>query len=342
MWHLVLMVFFCIYISTLSGFGCSEDREGRNEEDRRALDTMAEQLQPPRDDGGMAPPKVGIVKREITMAEQPQPPRDDGGLVPPKIKIERKKITIEAIELAGSLDKVKHEQLRTLLTDEDYLQRLNTAQEYIMLSPEYLQLNFILEALSENPDRLGPETIDFLAGRPLYQEPGPRQTALLMTSGKITTAPTNIQQLWKDQLVPEADELNLTVEMLIANGSPEAIGIFENALLTHNYDQDYVIAWLQEHVLTHRHDLHLLESCKRLLELENWPGELKTVLVEVLFDYRPQDWYLMENEPPKPPDRDTLSPASRQKLIEIADLALNRYHLDKDRHSKIKAELRIK
>ena len=298
----------------------------------------------PRDMNPKAQPEAdAVAQHPADRAENPgQLPGSQGGLPSPKLQVQMKDVTLEAIKLARSSDKASHEQLRTLLTNKDYLLSLNTPDHYLRLPPECLQLHFILDALTERPDELPLGTLDCLADSPLYQQPGPRQILLLTASGKINSAPPKLTKLWERQLAPEADELDLTVEALIANGSPAAIGILEKALLNNEYEPDYVIAWLQEPVLTHRQDLPLLVACERLLQAEKWPTELKSALVEVLYDYRPKHWYLMDNAPPEPPRRDALSPAARTKLIEIAELALREGYLDETRRAKIQAELTAK
>jgi len=266
----------------------------------------------------------------------------EAGERPLPIKVEPKAITLEAVDLVKSTDAASQQKARALLTDEKFLQRLNTEREYLVFPAESLQLWFILDALSTNaaPDAI--ETLNTIAGNPLYRDSGPRQTVLLKISEKVQKPPANIERLWKEQIRPNADELNLAVETLVANGSLEAIRIFEQELLRNEHEPDYLVAWFQDPILRHRQDPVLLEACERLLRAGKWSEDLKRALVEALFDYHPDAWYLKENEPPKPPSRSKLSEPARQKLLAIADFALQNGWIGNGRHDQIQTELKGK
>ena len=282
----------------------------------------------------------------LPMSTQGAATQGAAGLVPPKVEIQPKPLTREVIDLVRSSEASKHEKARTLLADKNYLLRLNTEQEYLALPAESLQLHLILDALCDNSSKEATETINLLAGNSLYSDAAAglpqTQTLLLLSSRKVASAPANLQRFWKDQLKPEADDLHLAVETLVANGSAEAIKVLEESLRQNEYEPDFVVAWFRDPFLKHRQDPRLLEMCDRLLRSENWSSDLKPPLIEALFEYRPKAWYTQENEPPKPPGRAALSPAARQKLGEIAELALAKGWINQDQHSRIKQELQAK
>lgn len=264
------------------------------------------------------------------------------GMASPSIKINVEPITLtlEAIELAKSGKEESHRKLRAQLVDEEYILSLNTEDQYFRMPPEYLQLHFIMEALLKNTSAWGVGTIDLLASSPLYQDSGSRKSLLISTSGKMSSAPLGIQVFWKNNIHPDSADLDASISALVSNGSTEAIAIFENTLRENEYEEDYVVAWLQESVLTHRQDFALLEASERLFGAESWASDLKVVLIEVLFEYRPEFWYgIMENEPPRPPQRDDMSDDVREILLRIANLAEEKGYMDKERFSGIKGEL---
>lgn len=275
-----------------------------------------------------------MIKHPSTSPGAPQQ-----GMVSPVTKIDLKKSTANAIGLAKTGDASKHKKLRTLLTDENYLLTLNSAYEYLALPSESLQLHFILDALADQRFSESLKTLDVLAESPLYRQPGNRQVLLLKATGKIGAPTAGIKKLWKLQLEHQEGEFHLVVDVLVENGTPEAIAILENALLTGDYPHDYVIAWLRGAILKHRQDVPLLAACQRLLKSISWPDEFKTVLVEILYDYKPEYWYMPEHVPPKPPDISLLTRPAQQKLLEIADWALDQGYFNHARHSEIMKQL---
>src|SRR5687767_785368 len=63
------------------------------------------------------------------------------GEVPlPNITVEPKTPTREAVSLVQSAEEAKQKKARSLLTDEKFLQQLNTEREYLVFPPESLQL----------------------------------------------------------------------------------------------------------------------------------------------------------------------------------------------------------
>ena len=265
---------------------------------------------------------------------------EQAGEAPQPLKVETKAVTLEAVQWVKSPDTESQQKARALLTDEKFLQSLNSEREYLVFPAESLQLWFVLDALARNAAPPAIETLNIIAGNPLYRDPGPRRTVLLKSSQNARTPPANVERFWKEQVRPNADELNLAVETLVANGSPAAIKILEQEFLRNEHEPDYLVAWFQDPILRHRQDLVLLEASERLLRTEKWSEDLKHSLVEALFDYRPKAWYLEENEPPKPPPRSALTEAERRKLQEIADLAAQNGWLTRERHAQIQSELK--
>jgi len=69
-----------------------------------------------------------------------------------------------------------------------------------------------------------------------------------------------------------------------------------------------------------RDNLDMLEICERLIT-GTLSKDLKPYLVEILFDFRPREWYLSE-EPPSVPVR---AQASRESLLRLQ--TIGRYAL---------------
>src|SRR5262245_37490249 len=108
--------------------------------------------------------------------------KKEAGESPRPLKVEPKPTTLEVVELVKRSDAESHQKARAFLTDENFLQRLNTEREYSVFPPESLQVWFILDALSRNTAPAAVETLNIIAGNPAYRDSGPRQTALLRGS----------------------------------------------------------------------------------------------------------------------------------------------------------------
>ena len=253
--------------------------------------------------------------------------------------IEKKLVTQKVIKLASENTEEAQCWLRSKVTDPEFLQRLNSEREYLALRPENLQLYFILEALAMNPAPVAQGLFDELTSAPLYSYPGPYLAALLEASVHVAKPASGLIALWLEQLKPDASELNRTVDVVVANGSAEAIHLFESVLLENKYREDYVIAWFRYTVLRHRQDLMLLKACERLLQSSSWPARLKSFLVEVLFEYQPERWYQIDVTPPKPPARSSLSENSRDILRKIAQLGRDKKIISRKRYIEIQNEL---
>lgn len=261
------------------------------------------------------------------------------GPVPPPVIVVKSALTLEAIKLAEGDTETALERLRSMLIDKKVLLQINTEREYLALYPDNLQLYFILEALARNPASRARILFGDLAANPLYAYPGSYQAVLLEASVHVNKPAPGLVTLWQAQLQPDASELHRTVDVVIKNGSMEAINLFEHMLLENRYREDFVVAWFRGPILRHRQDLMLLEACERLIQSSGWPARLKRFLVEALYDYHPGSWYQIDVEPPRPPSRDKLNEQSRNLLRMIAKIARDQKLIGSKRFREIQNEL---
>ncbi|MEM1435887.1 MAG: hypothetical protein AAGG11_17635 [Pseudomonadota bacterium] len=119
-----------------------------------------------------------------------------------------------------------------------------------------------------------------------------------------------------------APEPDLAVEVLLGNGSQQAMVTLERAMLSAGFEEERVINWLRTSFLERRGDGAVVELATRLIQAEPWPATLKHVLLEAMFDYRPEDWYPYDPEPPEPPATlDADAERARARLLEVAQAA---------------------
>jgi hypothetical protein len=108
--------------------------------------------------------------------------------------------------------------------------------------------------------------------------------------------------------------------------------LLERKLLDATIAEDDKVAWMRSPIIDHRDDLPLLQMCERVLQ--RLVPALQTHLIEVLFDYRPGEWY-----PPAtvhtPPDRRRASRESNASLRRIGEQALKTVAMDEPLRKKV-------
>lgn len=255
------------------------------------------------------------------------PDRSPGNFISP--------LAAEAIALARSKSKADQMQLGKLLIDKGWLDRLDPPTVAQGIDPRFLQLTSVLKVAAKE----APRTIEVSAGHPLYRQPGWRQAALIEASGALSKPGPKLIKLWRSQLKPQADELETTIRALVQNQSPPALSLLEEAFSSSAFSDELVISWFRDPVLQHRQDLKLLTSLERMLKAGRLTAKRKASLVEVIFDYRPLDWYISTDKPPIPPRRSELTEAARRRLRSIADMAAKERLIDQGRRAEIETEL---
>ena len=244
-------------------------------------------------------------------------------------------LAIEAIGLAKSADKADHTRLGAMLQDKAWLDRLDPPQVALSIDPRALQLVPVLRAVAAH----APEAFDPLASSAIYRESDYRLAALILASGSASRPGPALVDLWRSQLDPEADELETTIVALVESGSSPSLALLQDAFASDAFEDDVVVSWFFAAVLTHRQDEALLAAIESLLRGNTLNPTRAHALVESLFEYRPNEWYVATAQPPAPPDRSTLTPGSRARLHTIAALAARAGLIEATRHTLIKAEL---
>lgn len=97
------------------------------------------------------------------------------------------------------------------------------------------------------------------------------------------------------------------------------------------------IAWMRMDILQHRNDLLLLQACQRLLE-GKLTESLRSELVDVIFDYKPEQWYrpaVYAN----PPELKVATQESLNTLSSLAHYSLNQMTLTKKQRVAVEKRL---
>jgi hypothetical protein len=240
-----------------------------------------------------------------------------------------------ALTLARSRRDDEQGELLKLLESRAFLDKLDTEADVLNLGFP-TQLERIIDALIANEAPPARHTLLELTASKTFLHDDRRTDALIRATAVLRPASAPLVRFWQKHSRPDDGFTNLTIPAAIANGSPAAIKFFEAVMLNRHHEPGDKEAWLYTDVLTHRTEAPLLAGCERLLASHLAPP-LKSVLIDSLFDYRPDEWYGEEGVPPPPPPFDQASPEARETLSRIAAQVLTHMHPTKRQEAAIEA-----
>jgi hypothetical protein len=244
------------------------------------------------------------------------------GLVGPGIQAPpRNAYALDLEKKAGGNSPAALNEVQQGLTSAESLLKLNTAEEYAQLPGSKLALQPILNRLARNHTPGAREIIGKLCSSAVFLAEATRVECLLQVLPAVRPTPPEAVALLRKLCEPESDHLEAAIRALFDIGEKSTLQIF--AAQASNPDQDAILVqgWMRDPLLRHRRAPAVLEMCLDLLKKPEFDPELKNSLVEVLFDYRPAEWYLSEkagaSPAPKPPTKES-SPKTETLLHQIA------------------------
>ncbi|MBS3919713.1 MAG: hypothetical protein KG012_12600 [Deltaproteobacteria bacterium] len=195
----------------------------------------------------------------------------------------------QTCQLARSKQESDLQILQARLTDTAFLAKIDSAKSYEG-QPTRLRVAGVLQILAENPAPPAQKVLLSLTTSPVFLEHRARVDLLIQALVQIKPAPQQAVVFWDKHFQPEDGYSAVTVWALLKNGSPPALALFEKRMMDVRFSETERRYWLNACVLQHRNDLPLLQACERLLasRLEEL---YRLLLVDVLFDYKPDDWY---------------------------------------------------
>lgn len=123
--------------------------------------------------------------------------------------------------------------------------------------------------------------------------------------------------------------------MLVYNRSRPALELLGKKLATSAHEDQYKIYWMRSFMIEARDDPIMLEVCDRLLRGR---FSLQPQLAEILFDYRPGEWYRAAPRP-KLPIRAQAPRDSLLRLQSIGQYTLEQVVLTKTQREAVKKSL---
>jgi hypothetical protein len=246
-------------------------------------------------------------------------------------------LKVAAQTLAASDKPDDHKALQPFLADAGFLGRLDSEDDYRKRWRTRLRIGRVLDVLSRNEAPSAREVVVALAEARAFLAHESRVELLIGASARVRPAPPGLVRFWQECLHPEEGSPTLTVEALVQNGSPPALELLERTMARPGHDEEDKIGWMRRSILTRRNDLGLLQCCRRMLA-GSLPEDLRPSLVEVLFDYRPAEWFRPSSSA-APPPREAMSDKAKAELRAIGELALEKVRLTREQEAAVKRTL---
>ncbi len=241
-----------------------------------------------------------------------------------------------ALALARSDQPADHDALLKHLQSEEFLYRLDSKADYAQPGKR-LRLARVIDALAINKAASAAQSLVALGQTTAFVVRDARADLLIEAYAQIRPPPAPVLRFWKEHSDPYDGFVPLTIEALIVNGSGPAMALLEGIMADPAHNDEEKIGWMHTSFLRHRDDAPLLLSCERMLQ-GALPGRLRAPLIEVLFDYKPDQWfrpaYVVE-----PPDRRLAGADARATLVRLGQWALQRANLSPEEQQAVKHTL---
>jgi hypothetical protein len=199
-----------------------------------------------------------------------------------------------AVSLAASEDPASLDKLGELLSRADTLARLDDLDD---ASNNVRHLAEVLQTLQEHPSPSSADVCLRQMREPAFLAVDDRKIYLLPALAAVrpmSEAAANVIR----QTNAEA-YYNLNVLLLVYNGSPRALALFEEMIRDDDVPEDQRVDGLHAGVLPYRTELAVLQSMDRLVEAD-LPDEVRHGVIETVFERETGQWFGPQRFPPTP------------------------------------------
>ena len=223
------------------------------------------------------------------------------------------------LEMANG-DTSKLEELQRRLLDPAVLDVLDSEADYETEMPEDLYVAGLIQALMDRGDAPAQKVLSQLTLAPVWADQDARIELLVQALATVRPATPDAIVFWDKYSQPEDGFANLTIDACTANGSAPAIDLVGRKLIDSKHSVEERSGWLYSSVVPHRNDETLLAMLDALMG-SPVDAEIKSVIVDVIFDHRPEEWYSIHTQV-FPPPRTGMSAASAAIVLRLADSLL--------------------
>ena len=225
---------------------------------------------------------------------------------------DRDAVARSAIVLVASTDPDAITFVREQMKRAEFLARLDNVED-----PQFktMRLRTVFTAIETNPSRPAAQLCVELAGAVEFSSESARMNFLLRALASIRPMLPEAAAVFRQTNREGYWDLNVT--LLVYNGSPVALALFEEMMRDTSVDPEIRIDNLHFAVLMHRTKQPVVLSSGRLLSGGLEP-EVEIGVIETLFDYRQKPWYGPVCHAPLPPPWSEATDEALRMLLAIA------------------------
>lgn len=224
--------------------------------------------------------------------------------------------------VASSGDRAALQRLGALLSRADVLARLDNVADR---ATSTYHLGRVLGAVESHPSAATASLCLQLLSAPDFQADPDRITPVL--PALIAVRPMSAAAAEAVRQANAQGYSSLTMPLLVRNGSPRALALFESIVLDRSRDAESRIADIHAAVLPRRTDPDVLRAIDRLLETPHLEDPIATALIETVFDYQSRRWFGPARNPPTPPPWKGAPPVVANLIRSIGEKAKARKSL---------------
>ena len=249
-----------------------------------------------------------------------------------------KELLQSSLDLARSKQPDDHNELLSFLTNPAFLERLDTSAEYKNAASKRLRVSRILEALSTNDAPSAHSAYIALTKNSAFLKEEQRVVHLISYSSYIRAEAPDLIDFWDKYSQSDDGFTGVTIKALVVNGTESAMEVLEKKMADPKHEDDDKIVWMQKIFVPNRDDFQLLKSFERMLN-GKLAGNLRPSLVEVIFDYKPEEWYVPASTA-NPPDRRKIGAKEREQLKRLGGIALQMPNLTAEQKQAVQNTLK--
>jgi hypothetical protein len=204
-------------------------------------------------------------------------------------------LATSAIALASSANPAAMMVLWRFFLTPEFLARLDVLEDP---QRKLTNLRHVLKALEDNASEITGRLCEALATHMGFLSDPDRMMYLLPALGAVRPMSQPAEAVFRSA---NADGyVNFNGPILVANGSPRALALFEEMVADAAASPADRIDMLHKSVLAHRVKAPVLAACERILG-RGLEAEVEAGLVETLFDYQEKPWFGVARFAPMPP-----------------------------------------
>ncbi len=216
-----------------------------------------------------------------------------------------------AIAVVRSRDPKAIAELSRLLEKREFLARLDD-----LANPQrrLFHLHNVFAALEATPSPASESLCLTLAANPEFTAEPVRLNYLLAALAAVRPMSEPAAALFRTTNTEGYFTVN--GPLLVANGSPRALQLFESMMADPSVDAEQRIDVIRRSVLPYRTRLPVLHTVEHLLG-RGLDTNVQVALLQSVFDYRSREWFGVERNPPKPPEWSSASPETLAFVVEL-------------------------